>query len=331
MADEEKKYLSKENAKYLWDEAKKIYVQKMDSLTEEEIDIITGSASSIDALISMIENGGNIDLDEDITSPRSFIVENDTTIDLQGHKISTTANVLFATYGAKLTIKNGELVGSKVLGVAREGGEIVLESGSFTSGNVAFASIGEGSKLTMNGGEIICLEGGLGAYENAEIEMNAGRIIGIDNFPIFTNGTSGDGGNTIVMNGGELIGRIKSAGYEACGVYIANDDHFTMNGGVIYAENGCGILQRGGTVVLNDGEVTATGSGGTGWVGDDKRKMSESAVIFDEKAGYPGAPGMSLTIKGGKFTGVAHSLEILSDAAEPNVTVTGGEFIPAYE
>ena len=329
MADEDKKYLSKENAKYLWDEAKKIYVQKMDSLTFDEIDIITGSASSINALIALIEQGGEIELDADVVSPQTLVVTKDTEIDLRGHTIRTNANILFAADGAKLTIKNGELIGARVLGLANNGGEITIESGSFTSGNIAFAA-NNGSKLVMNGGNITCLEGGLGAYVGSTIIMNAGRIVGIDNFPIFTYGLEGQGGNTLIMNGGELLGRITTANYIACGVYIANNDTFIMNGGKIYAEKGCGILQRGGTVEINDGEVEATGNGETGWVGDDKRNMSESAVIFDEKANYPGGAGMSLAIHGGKFTGVSHSLEILSDAAEPAVTVTGGEFIPAY-
>ena len=39
---------------------------------------------------------------------------------------------------------------------------------------------------------------------------------------------------------------------------------------------------------------------------------------------------MSLTINSGHFVGVDHSLEVLSNEATPNVTVTGGIFEPAY-
>ena len=40
---------------------------------------------------------------------------------------------------------------------------------------------------------------------------------------------------------------------------------------------------------------------------------------------------MSLTINGGKITGVVHSVEVLSNEVEPAVSVTGGEFTPAYQ
>jgi hypothetical protein len=191
------------------------------------------------------------------------------------------------------------------------------------------SALGEGSKVTFNGGELTAVEGGIGAFDKGSIEVNGGKITGTDNFPLFTNGTAGRGGNTIVFNDGELVGNITSNGYEACGVYIANNDTFVMNGGKIKANNGCGLLMRAGNVTINGGEIECTsGDHVPGYVGDAKTKMSASAVIYHETANYPGKAGMSLTITGGKFTGADKSVEILSNEAEPNVHISGGEFHP---
>jgi hypothetical protein len=194
--------------------------------------------------------------------------------------------------------------------------------------------VGEGSKITFDGGELTAVEGGIGAFDKGEIVINGGKIKGTDNFPVFTNGSAGRGGNTITINGGEFEGNITSAGYESCCVYIANNDTLVVNGGKFVSTDGCGILMRAGNVTINDCEIIAgkkdSDSHSPGFVGDNKTAMSASAVIYHESANYPGKAGMSLTIHGGTFVGADHALEVLSNEATPNVTVDGGEFTPAY-
>lgn len=312
-----------------WDNLGELF--HIDNLTEYDLDIITGEATSEAALRDLLVAGGNIELGDNLPLTMAVAITKDTVLDMNGHKLtSTIPNYALEADGAKLTLKNANMSSSGRLVQAINGGEVIIDSGSFNSGNVAFAAVGEGSKVTMYGGAITAQEGGIGAFDGAEVEINAGNITGIDNFPVFTNGTAGRGGNTIVFNDGQLVGNIQSAGYEACGVYIANNDVFTMNGGIIAANGGCGILMRGGTVVINDGLVRATpGDHVPGWVGDNKTKMSASAVIYHESANYPGKAGMSLTINGGTFNGVDHSVEVLSNEATPSVTINGGSFNPA--
>lgn len=302
-------------------------------LTAFDIDMITGSASTATALSSLIAESNEVELSNDVTIPTSLFADHDVTINLNGNKLTSNADgYAIVANGAKVIITgNGELASNTRLAQAQNGGEIVIENGTFNSGDVAFSALGEGSKVTMNGGDLTAFDGGIGAFDGGEIEMNSGTITGIDNFALFTNGTAGRGGNTITMNGGKLVGNIRSDGYEAVGIYIANNDTFVMNDGEIIANNGCGILMRAGDVTINGGTITATGEAGTtGWVGDNKTKMSKSAVIYHESANYPGKAGMSLYIGGGTFNGVDHALEILSNEATPNVTVAGGTFNPAY-
>lgn len=306
---------------------------QVDSLSNYELDIITGSASSEAALKELLTKGGNVDLGMSLTLSMAVSIENDTVLNLCGNTLTYSGdNYALVANGAKLTIKNGSIQTNKRIAQVENGGEVIIDSGSYRSGDVALSALGSESKVSINGGSIIAQEGGIGAFDKGNIEINGGSITSIDNFPVFTNGTAGRGGNIITFNKGELIGNITSNGYESCGVYIANNDTFIMNGGTIRSNNGCGILMRAGNVIINGGEVVAVSGDHTpGWVGDNKTKMSASAVIYHETANYPGKAGMSLTITGGKFIGSDHSLEVISNETTPNVTVTGGEFEPEYQ
>ena len=65
--------------------------------------------------------------------------------------------------------------------------------------------------------------------------VNGGTYTSADNGVIMTNGTvkpdNDCGHNTIVVNGGTFNGGIKSEGFIACGIYVANSDAVTVNGG----------------------------------------------------------------------------------------------------
>ena len=316
-----------------WDNLGQII--NIESISNYELDIITGSASSEEALKELLEEGGEVQLANNLVMTVPVTITNDTELDLNGYTLSgNISGYALVADGAKLTLKGGKANLNKRIAQAENGGEIIVENGEFSSGDVAFTAVGEGSKITFNGGELVAVEGGIGAFDKAEIEINGGYIKGTDNFPIFTNGTAGRGGNTIVINDGEFEGNITSNGYESCCVYVPNNDAVTINGGKFISNDGCGILMRAGTVVINGGEFVAKkaeeNSHSPGWVGDNKTKMSASAVIYHESANYPGKAGMSLEINGGTFVGADHAVEVLSNEAAPNVTINGGEFTPAY-
>ena len=308
----------------------------VDAITRNELDIIMGIASSVEVLSTFAMNGGEVSLSSDITTSAPFAVETGTTltINLNNQTLASANNQpIFQVDGGTLILTGtGKVNAPKTIGYARNGGQILIENGKYDSaGNYGFAASGAGSKVVVDGGTISGQEGGVGAFAGAEVVINDGYLEGKDNFAVFTNGTAGQGGNTITMNGGVLVSNIQSAGYEACGVYIANDDTFIMNDGEILANNGCGILMRGGKVTINGGRVIATGIAGTsGWVGDNKTNMSKSAVIYHQTAKYPAVESMELKITGGTFIGVDHSVEVLSDETSPKVSVTGGSFAPAY-
>ena len=310
-------------------------------LTVDDVDVITGYATNIETFKEILKNGGDVELASNMAADQSFDVTKNTVIDLNGKNITgTVSGPLFNVDGAKLVLKGeGNVTNSRHLAIASNGGEVVIESGNYDSSYEGFKALGEGAKIVMNGGSLTTSECALGVNRGAYLEMNGGTVTTRDNMGIGTNGSEGEGGNTVVMNGGEILGSITTNGYIAVGVYIANNDTFVMNGGSIIANGGVGILMRAGNVTINDGYIEGKASenrpaGSTGWVGDMKGeagKMTQSGIIYHEKANYPGKAGMSLTIAGGVIKGEAHSLEVLSNEVGPAVTVTGGEFTPAYQ
>lgn len=240
--------------------------------------------------------------------------------------------------GGKLTVQgNGTVLTKGRMALARHGGEVIIENGTFESATSDVVRVEDG-KVTINGGDLTGREGAVYAREGGSmIIVNDGHLTGTDNFAIATNGSSGMGNNHITINGGKFEGNIQSPDYEAIGIYIANDDTFVMNGGEIIAYGGTGLCMRAGDVTINGGKIIATNVDkngnivADGKIGDDPTIMEGcSAVIYHESANYPGKAGMKLTIKGGTITGVDHSIQVLSNEALPQVFVTGGTLTPAY-
>ena len=239
-----------------------------------------------------------------------------------------------------LTLKNGEVEANYRAGLAQNGGQIIIESGTYTSKNNAVFEARTNGKITVNGGTFIGPEGAiLAPAANGIIEINGGTLEGLDNFAIATNGNAGNSGNVITLNDGELIGNIRTAGYEAIGVYIANQDTFIMNGGSITANGGTGLCMRAGTVTINGGFITATStdkngnSVADGKIGDDATVMTGvSAIVYHKSSDYQNT-GMSLTIHGGTVIGIDKSIDVvgLAEGEEPNITVgPSATLLPAY-
>lgn len=272
-----------------------------------------------------------------LTAP--VAISQDTVLDLSGHDISgQLSSELFAVNGKKLTLKGtGTVSNNKWIAGVTGGGTVQIDGGNYVTRNEGFFAQGNGSTIIFNGGHISTVECAMNIAGDAVLEMNGGVIETSDNMGIGTNGSSGRGGNLITMNGGKIDANIRSAGYEAIGVYIANDDIFVMNDGEITAHGGTGLCMRAGDVTINGGKIAATGTtkDGTpvadGKIADSPIVMTGiSAVIYHESANYPAKEGMKLAVKGGTITGVDHSVEVLSNEAEPQVTVTGGTLTPGY-
>ena len=235
------------------------------------------TANTSDELASAVENGGTVVLNDDVTlsSALQIPASKDVAIYLNGKTVTATNDFVTVNAGAKLTISGGTVdSGNYVFRV--NGGEVVVNGGNFTAKEVACALFG-GSKLTVNDGTFTAK----------------------DNAVIATNGSSADGCE-ITINGGVFNANIKTAGYIACGIYVANKDTVNVNAGTFNVTDGVGILMRAGHTTIGKDVVinlTNTGNVTAGKVGDATINISTpSHLVMDVRSGYPGATaGFTIT------------------------------------
>lgn len=295
-----------------------------------------GTVGDFEAALEQADE--KIRLTGNLALSHAYTLSGDTEIDLNGHDITANLNDdLFTADGNTLIFKgDGNVSNKKRIAHAVNGGQVIINGGNFTTQKEAFIASNHG-KITLNDGHISCVECALNIAGNAELEMNGGVVETSDNMGIGTNGNAGRGGNVITMNAGKIDASIQSAGYEAIGVYIANNDTFVMNGGEIIANGGTGLCMRAGDVTIHGGTITATKTAKDGTIVPDGKIADKNtimldcaAVIYHESADYPGKAGMKLSIEGGTLTGVDHSVQVLSNEAEPQVFVRGGTLTPPY-
>lgn len=220
-------------------------------------------------------------LTEDIKNTLSFTAAKNVVIDLNGHTMSTSAAnaVIIANNGANVVVKNGK---------------VISPAGALVSANKA--------TLTVEDLDVTATEYCLFARHSATLIVNGGTYTSKDNFVIMTNGTvkkdsEGNviddwGHNTIVVNGGTFNGNIQSNGYIAGGIYVANSDEVTVNGGTFNITNGVGIVARCGKTTVNEGvefNITCDGTITAGKVGDAKIDITiPHELVLDTSANYPG-------------------------------------------
>ena len=280
-------------------------LEQIKALTEEEVEAIcarvaitTRVADAAEFKAAMASSGivklsNNMTLDEAVAVAPGA----DVTIDLNGKKLTAAGSNFLVANGGNLTIENGEVSSAGRIGYAANGGTLTIKDATLASGDVALQATGEGSKLIIESGDITAQECGALVTSEAAFEMNGGTITSIDNAAIMGNGTVKPGNDQghveINFNGGELNCGITSAGYSACGIYMPNSGVLNVTGGVINVEKGCGILMRAGKLNMTGGEIHCSDNSGVaggfvGKVGDSRVVVPCAALVFDDKANYPG-------------------------------------------
>ena len=269
-------------------------------------------------LQTVVSKSGFVKLAADVdlgTTGQLVIPEGEEVIlDLGDNDIIGSKNELILANGGTITIRGtGKIESSARPVIARNGGKVIIEGCLIKSLNSnGVSASGEGSKIIFNNGEVEAQEYGANLINGGTIEINGGVIEAFDNCAVGGNGSRyiDENGNvtttntgteqkavSIVMNGGKLISHIQSNGYVANGVYMPNDGSFTMNGGEIIADNGCGICIRAGEVILNGGKIETSGDPTIkGKCGDSRVVVPCAPIVYDKQANYPKTDTMKLTI-----------------------------------
>ena len=225
--------------------------------------------STLDALKTALQNGGEIQLTADITTTETLIIVKTTALDLNGFGILMTGN------GRVIETTEDE---SKVNwdDLANEASLRLLDSGPNSTHYITLNNDGRGTAVsTTNTGNAIEVKGGYitgggggiavkGKFAN--LNMSGGSIIG--------NVTTGDGGGVFMgdstkfeMSGGSI--RNNTASGKGGGVYANAMMGITMSGSSITgntAGNDGGGVFMGENVSLymSDGFITGNTTGGNG-------------------------------------------------------------------
>ena len=326
---------------------------------------------SIDDFNSALENGTDdiyVKLVENITG--AITVESGTSVvlDLNGKTFSSSDNTV--TVKGTMVIKDeqagqpsvsddyktvsytaGKITSSKSRGSGvsvLEGGNLTLESGIVEStSNIGIGVHGSEkpeswdtpieSSVTVTGGLVKAQEFGVGVYGNgAELTVSGGVITTVDNAAVAGNGTCDNttnfGGTTINIEGGTLIGNIKTAGYIANGIYHPQAGVCNISGGTIVANNGVGILMRNGELnVTGNPTIVATGTG-AGQVGDKPSDVPGNALVVDYAQGYNhnnnSTDTRKVEVSGGVFQADQEAISVETGAGNKSVSnfIKGGSF-----
>lgn len=320
------------------------------------------------AAINAAQTGETVVLKQDVTESVRIPVGKEITLDLAGKNIQNSADVKnTVVVSGKLTVKDstaaaepevngdtvtytsGKITGTNLALCAINGGEIIIENGSFESANMGVYAQGnytpdgaaQNSKITVKGGYILAQEFAASAQGNgAELDIRGGVLKAKDNAVIGGNGTKNStkdcGGTIMNISGGTMIGGIQSTGYIACGVYHPQQGELNITGGKFLITNGVGVLIRAGSANITGGEIVTTGSV-NGKVGDSQIVEGCFGVVYDTVSKYPGAADADKIAVGGDAKIVTDSgnapvkMRRPENSTDNKIGVTGGTFSAPVE
>ena len=259
--------------------------------------------STADDLKSAVENGGYIQLQEDINITKA--------------NISSTKNVTLNLNGQKITAENtveGRINitgGNFILQDSAGNGSIVAEANDGGTGVIRVD--GEASFVMVNG-TIDTTKGtyGIGVFGNASVTVRGGTIKS-KAFAISGNGTN-QGTTNITVAGGML----ESEDYA---IYHPQQGMLTISDGNIQGAGAVAINQ--GTLKISGGNFTSTSSADLGDTpsGDGTANMNGAVINLGAEYG-----AVNATITGGTFTAAENGSAITVDKAAKNqIKVTVGE------
>ena len=315
--------------------------------------------SKLDDLTAAATNGGSYMLTSDVTASGDITISanieldlNGYTLNMNGHKLyvsgdmtvsDSTASVAPAIDPANdydVTYSSGSIKSTK---------RVAIVSGTFTLVSGKIEVVGTGTDVALQSSGIINIRGGyVEAQEfcvlvakNSTVNVYGGVLEAHDNAVLGGNGTDGEGGYTINVSGGTLIGRITTSGYASCGIYHPNSGAVNFSGGTIISTKGAGIVSRAGQTTVTGGEIIALGDPSfVGKVGDSNVTVSTSGIVLDLAAKYPGAEfdgtiatNADVNISGSvEISGTKDSVNVVTSyigtnvKEDDNVVITGGSF-----
>ena len=315
--------------------------------------------STLDDLTAAATNGGSYMLTSDVTASGNITISANIELDLNGHTLNMNGHKLYVS--GDMTVSDSTASVAPAIdpandydvtyssGSIKSTKRVAIVSGTFTLVSGKIEVVGTGTDVALQSSGIINIRGGyVEAQEfcvlvakNSTVNVYGGVLEAHDNAVLGGNGTDGEGGYTINVSGGTLIGRITTSGYASCGIYHPNSGAVNFSGGTIISTKGAGIVSRAGQTTVTGGEIIALGDPSfVGKVGDSNVTVSTSGIVLDLAAKYPGAEfdgtiatNADVNISGSvEISGTKDSVNVVTSnngtnvTEDDNVVITGGSF-----
>lgn len=241
----------------------------------------TTQVTTAEGLVAALAKGGTIDLGAAVTLANPLTVEENTTLELNGHTLDAGANSISVAEGKTLTIQNASSLSRSASAPAITATGIVIRAGKNSVIN-----IGEGVNISSTGGCCVFVPGGV---DGVTVNI-AGNLTSKGNFAAVQ--TSGNTGTSAVVNitGGNVTS-------ECEGVYFPSQVSLNISGGTITGTTA--VYQKSGNLNISGGTLIATGERKEYTYNGNGCNATGDALVI-EACEYPnGVPAVSIT--GGTF------------------------------
>ena len=227
-----------------------------------------------------------------ITLTETVTIDKNLTLDLNNQKI--TANFAGNSQAINIawwivTVKNWDIEWTQ-RALTVSSGKWIIESGIYktTIKWQVMNAMGSNSELTILDGTFNWQETAVMAFDWATVTIEWWTFTTVDNFVIWTNGTSWRWNNNITINWWIFNWNITSAWYIACWIYAANNDTIIINNWTFNVTNWAWIVVRWWTITIGK-NVVFNVDGSSQWkVWDSAIQVPAwKEVVMDIRANYP--------------------------------------------
>ena len=171
--------------------------------------------------------------------------------------------------------------------------KLVIKNGTFTNGGQAQQLIdikGKDAEVIINGGSFVATWYCIVPWKDTKLTIEGGTFTVLeDGMVISGNGTDGKGNNTIInISGGTFNAGVPTSTDNTCCIYHPQAGVLNISGGSFNAEDGVGILMRGGELNISGSASFTTAGTSVGKIADAKSPKITSGydVVIDKQCGY---------------------------------------------
>ncbi len=238
--------------------------------TEFRLDLMGYHVSADTKVSPVVLVKGNLSVEDSTAFPPPAVAE-DGTVTYSAGSIGAGqgADAIHVQNGGSFTLHSGTIAADGCAVRVNAGARARLQGGYAEAGKSALLVTGEGARADI-GGSVLLSKGGA----------------------VISGSEAQDGGGTaIYLNAGTLISKNTASGQLPCGIYHPQDGVLSVSSGLIYTQDGVGIVMRGGQLSMTSRyaspQFNLGGSGGskTGTVGSTSVELTAgSSIVLDQKS-----------------------------------------------